>query len=43
MSTTVLLYPLGYDFKSLFQLSSHYNRERDGYCAASRSVDAAGE
>ena len=37
--TTMLLYTRGYDFKYLFDLSSYYNRDRDTYYEALRTVD----
>ena len=37
--TTMLLYTRGYDFKYLFDLSSYYNKNRDAYYAALRTVD----
>ena len=37
--TTMLLYTRGYDFKYLFDLSSYYNKDRDRYYAALRTVD----
>lgn len=39
MMTTMLLYQRGYDFKYLFNLSSHYNSNRDRYYEMLRTVD----
>jgi Fic family protein len=39
MLTTMLLYQRGYDFKYLFELSAHYNSDRDAYYQALRSAD----
>jgi len=41
--TTMLLYTRGYDFKYLFDLSSYYNRNRDAYYEALRTVDRTGD
>ena len=35
----MLLYQRGYDFKYLFELSAHYNNDRDAYYQALRSAD----
>jgi Fic family protein len=43
MFTTLLLYQRGYDFKYLFDLSSYYNRDRDKYYEALRTVDRTGD
>lgn len=39
MFTAMLLFQRGYDFKYLFDLSSYYNRDRDRYYEALRTVD----
>ena len=39
MLSTLLLYQRGYDFKGLFDLSSYYERNRDHYYEALRTVD----
>ena len=43
MFTTMLLFQRGYDFKFLFDLSSYYNRDRDRYYEALRTVDQTGD
>ena len=43
MFTTLLLYSRGYDFKYLFDLSSFYNENRDGYYSALRTADLDGD
>ncbi len=43
MMTTMLLYQRGYDFKYLFDLSSHYNHDRDRYYTMLREVDETGD
>lgn len=43
MMTTLLLYQRGYDFKYLFDLSSHYNHDRDRYYEMLRTVDRTGD
>jgi len=43
MFTTLLLYQRGYDFKCLFDLSSYYERNRDRYYEALRTVDRTGD
>ncbi len=43
MLTTLLLFQRGYDFKYLFNLSEHYNYDRDRYYTALRTADATGD
>ena len=43
MLTTLLLFQRGYDFKYLFNLSAHYNHDRDRYYEALRTADATGD
>ena len=43
MFTTMVLYQRGYDFKFLFELSQHYNANRDAYYEALRTVDRSGD
>ncbi len=43
MMTALLLFQRGYDFKYLFDLSSHYNRDRDRYYDMLRTVDQTGD
>ena len=40
--STLCLYRLGYDFKRLFTISEHYDRDRPAYYRAIQSVRAAG-
>ena len=43
MFTTMVLYQRGYDFKFLFDLSSYYEKNRDAYYDALRTVDRTGD
>lgn len=43
MLTTLLLFQRGYDFKYLFNLSEHYNYNRDRYYEALRTADVTGD
>ena len=43
MLTAMLLYQRGYDFKYLFDLSTYYNKDRDKYYEALRTVDRSGD
>lgn len=38
-----MLYQRGYDFKFLFDLSSYYEKNRDAYYEALRTVDRTGD